>query len=232
MNDEAPIHRPEPLAEMELFLDLPRSALTEAMARARIRRLPKDTVVFAQGQKAEHCHALLDGRVRIVQSDEDGAQLVVRFIGPGEMFGTMGLFTDRTYPAEAVAVLDSAEISWTEAALLELIERHPRIALNLVRIVGVRLREAQERLREVSTQRAERRIANILMRLAKTKGHVQDVGATIDFPLTRKDIAEMCGTTLHTVSRILSAWEKAGLVVSTRQRVTIRRMPEITKIAL
>ena len=51
----------------------------------------------------------------------DGGQLVVRFVGPGEMFGTMALFTDRQYPAEAVSVVDSIEVSWTEAALLDLI---------------------------------------------------------------------------------------------------------------
>jgi CRP-like cAMP-binding protein len=71
------------------------------------------------------------------------------------MFGTVALFTDRRYPAEAITSLDATEVHWSESALLELIERHPRIALNLVRIVGERLREVQERLREVASQRVD-----------------------------------------------------------------------------
>ena len=201
------------------------------MACARVRRLAKDSIVFGQGQTAERCHALIDGRVRITQSDEDGAQLVVRFIGAREMFGTVALFTDRRYPAEAVTVVDSTEISWTEAALRKLIGLYPQIAINIVEIVGMRLKEVQERLRELATQRVERRIARVLLRLAHQVSRASDDGTTIDFPLTRRDVAEMCGTTLHTVSRTLTAWEKAGVIASRRQRVTIRKLADMQRMA-
>jgi CRP-like cAMP-binding protein len=222
---------PEILAGMELFLGLPRPVLSEVMARAQLRPLAKNETVFTQGQRAERCHALIAGRIRISQSGADGAQLVVRFIGPGEMFGTVALFTDREYPAEAVAMVDSAEISWTETALLDLIGRHPQIALNIVRIVGARLREVQERLRELSTQRVETRIARTLLRLAEQAGQADPDGTKIDFPLTRKDLAAMCGATLHTASRILTAWEKAALIATSRQRVTIRQPAALRRIA-
>ncbi len=222
---------PSALAGMELFVGLPAAALAEVSARARVRRLARDTVVFLQGSAAAACHALLEGRVRVTQSDEAGAELLVRFIGPGEMFGTVALFTDRRYPAEAVTVLDSIEISWSEAALLELIGRHPLIALNMVRIIGTRLREVQERLREVAFQRVERRIAHALLRLAAGAGQAIDERTTIGFPLTRKDVADMCGATLHTASRVLTAWEKAGLVATQRQRVTIRDAEGLRQIA-
>ena len=216
---------------MELFEGLSDSALTAVAVSARVRRLAKEAPIFAPGAPAARCHALLEGRVRIVQSDEDGGELVVRFIGPGEMFGTIALFTDREYPAEAVTVVDSVEVSWAEAALLDLIGQHPRIALNIVRIVGARIREVQERLRELATQRVERRIAHALLRLARQAGQPTDTGTTIDFPLTRKDVAAMCGTTLHTVSRVLTSWEKAGLILSNRQRVTIKSPAEIQHIS-
>jgi len=222
---------PDALARMELFVGLPSSALAEVLTCARVRHLPKNTVVFVQGAAADRCHALLQGHARIAQSDDDGAQLVVRFIGPGEMFGTVALFTDRSYPAEAVAVVDSVGTSWTKAALFDLIGRHPQIALNIVKIVGTRLREMEERLREITTQRVECRIACVLLRLAAQGGHLASDGTTIDFPLSRKDVAEMCGATLHTASRILTAWEKAGLVTTRHQRVTIRKLTGIRRIA-
>jgi CRP/FNR family transcriptional regulator, nitrogen oxide reductase regulator len=221
----------EALAGMEMFLGLPPSALAEVMACARLRHLPKDTTVFLQGGAAKYCHALIQGRVRITQSDQEGTQFVVRFIGPAEMFGTVALFTDRKYPAEAVTVIDSIEISWTEAALRDLIGRHPRIALNIVTIVGARLREVQDRLRELATQRAECRIARVLLRLAAQAARGASDEATIDFPLTRKDVAEMCGATLYTVSRIMTAWERAELITTKRQRVTVRELAKIRRIA-
>jgi CRP-like cAMP-binding protein len=219
------------IAGMELFLGLSGSALDEVATRARVRPLQRGTMLFAQGAPAERCHALLTGRVRIAQAGEEGVQLIVRFVGPGEMFGTVALFTDRHYPAEATAVIDSIEISWADAELLELLHRHPQIALNLVKIVGARLREAQERLRELATQRVEQRIAHALLRLANCDGSAAGKTGTIDFPLTRQDIAEMCGATLHTASRVLKAWERAGYVTSDRKGVRLLDVAEIREIA-
>ncbi len=67
----------------------------------------------------------------------------MRFIAPGEMFGTLALFTNRRYPADAVCLVDTLEASWSEAELFMLIHRHPAIAINIARIVGKRLQEMQ-----------------------------------------------------------------------------------------
>jgi|SRR5579883_1077690 CRP-like cAMP-binding protein len=224
-------YSPDILARMDLFRGLPPAALAEAMARGRIRRLARDTVIFTQGEAASRAHALIEGRVRIAQSDEGGGHLLIRFIGPGDMFGTVALFTTRRYPAEAEAVTDSVEIAWTEATLLDLLGRYPQIALNVVKIVGARLQEVQERLRELATQRVEQRLARALLRLAEQAGQTADGGTTIAFPLSRKDLAEMCGTTLHTASRILTAWEKTGLAASGRRRITLRSLSGLKTIA-
>jgi CRP/FNR family transcriptional regulator, nitrogen oxide reductase regulator len=216
------------LAAMDLFAGLESAQLAAVARRGRVQPLPKGTILLAHGAPADRCHALLEGRMRISQSGAEGDQVIVRFVGPGETFGTVALFTDRHYPAEASAVVDSVAISWPESTLLELVERYPRIALNLVKIVGVRLREAQERLREIATQRVDQRIAHALLRLAHT-GHKDD--SVIDFPVTRQDLAELCGATLYTVSRVLTAWEKAGYITTHRQKLTIRKFPEIRRLA-
>lgn len=221
---------PGVLASLDLFIGLPPAALADIGARARLRRLAKDTRIFGQGDPMERCHALIDGSIRISQAASEGAEVVMRVIGAGELFGSVALFTDGRAPAEAVALTDCVEVSWSRADLIDLIALYPGIALNLVRIIGARLKEAQDRVRELSTQRVERRLANALLRLAGEAG--QSIRETrIEFPLTRKDVAELAGTTLHTASRILSAWEKMGLVSSDRQRVTILKPSEIKRIA-
>lgn len=219
------------LGGMDLFAGLERDALIAVAAAGRPTPLAKGKVLFAQGASADRCHALIAGRVRIAQTGAEGGQLIVRFVGPGETFGTVALFTDRRYPAEAVAVVDSLEISWPEATLLELIQRYPPIALNLLRIVGGRLREVQERLREVATERAEQRIAHALLRLSEQHVTPESNDAVIEFPLTRQDVAEMCGVTLYTVSRVLTAWEKAGFIRTDRKRLTIREPAQIRALA-
>ncbi|HVW67370.1 MAG TPA: Crp/Fnr family transcriptional regulator [Steroidobacteraceae bacterium] len=221
----------EQLAGADLFAGLPTEALTEVVGLGRVEALKRGTILFAQGGPAERCHALIAGRVRIAQSGAEGGRVIVRFVGPGDTFGTVALFTDRRYPAEATAVIDSIEISWPEPTLLALIQRYPRIALNLVSIVGARLCEVQERLREVATQRVDQRIAHALLRLVDRRGLADKECAAIEFPLTRQDLAEMCGATLYTVSRVLTAWEKAGLITSRRRQLAIHKFPEIRRLA-
>ncbi|MGN6375915.1 MAG: Crp/Fnr family transcriptional regulator [Sphingomonas sp.] len=219
------------LAGLELFQDVSAPILEEVVASARIRVLPRDTKVFDQGQPTERAHALLAGGIRISQAGSDGEQVVIRFIGPGEIFGSVAIYTDRRYPADAIAMTDSLEASWSQSELMELMERHSRIAINMVSIIGRRIAELQDRVRELATQRAERRIANTLLRLARRAGKVTPTGIEIGFPLRRKDIADISGTTLHTASRVLTQWRKAGYLISENKHLTLCTVSAIEGIA-
>jgi CRP-like cAMP-binding protein len=228
---QASLPKPGDLLDSDLFRDVSERGRSDALRAASVRLLAKGVTVFTQGQAADRARFLLSGRVRIAQGDADGGQLLVRFIGPGETFGALGLFTSHRYPADAVALIESVEASWTESAFLALIERHPQIAINLIRIAGERLRDAETRLRELATQRVERRIAHALLRLAGKAGQATRDGSVIDFPLSRKDFAQMCGAALHTVSRTLTAWEKAGWIATHQQRITIHDPAQIRRLA-
>src|SRR5574337_907026 len=222
---------PRSLASADLFAGAPVALLETPAAAARPRRVPRGTRIFNPGDEGARAHLVVEGAVRISQTGGDGAQVVVWFICPGEMFGAVALFTDRRYPADATAIGETVEASWGEAELIDLMTRHPRIALNAIRIIGQRLQEMQNRTRELATQPAERRIARALMRLVQQSGQDAAAGTAIPFPLRRKDVADIAGTSLHTASRILTGWEKAGLLVSRHRRLTLRNLAELLRIA-
>jgi len=219
------------IASVELFHDLHREALDEVLVRARCRVLARGVRIFDQGDGPVRAHALIEGSVRIVQSGDSGEQIVVRFIGRGEIFGAVALFTDRRYPADAETLTDTIEVSWSETALSDLLARYPGIAMNALKIVGSRLQEAQNRLRELSRQPVERRVAHTLLRLSHQTGRMTEAGLMIDIPLRRKDIADVCGTTLHSASRILTRWEKHGLLTTQDQRLIVLKLQDIRNIA-
>lgn len=219
------------LARIELFSGVSDETLAAARACARSQYVAKDRIIFRQGDRADCAYALGQGSARIVQSGSDGAQILIRFIAPGEIFGTVPLFTDHLFPADAVAAEPSLVISWSEADLLRLIASCPQMAMNVIRILGVRLAEVQDRVRELSTQEVERRIAHALLRLVAQAGRAAVEGTQIDLRLRRQDLAEVSGTTLHTASRVLAGWQKEGLLVSERQRLTIHDLPRLRRIA-
>ena len=141
------------------------------------------------------------------------------------------MFTDRRYPADAITMSDTVEASWSEGDFLGLLSSYPQIAMNLIRITAQRLQEMQERVRELATLRAEHRIAHAVLRLAKQTGRSTSSGVAIQVPLRRKDIADIAGTTLHTASRLLAAWEKAGILANRSRMLTVRRLAELRAIA-
>jgi CRP-like cAMP-binding protein len=219
------------LATIGLLAGVPARDLESFAAAAHARRLHAGEPVFHQGDAGVRVHAVLAGSVRISQSGHDGAEVVMRFIGPGEIFGAVAIFTDGRYPAGATALGETIETSWSEAEFLKLMALHPCVAVNAIRMIGHRLQEAQNRVREISTQSTERRIAHALLRLARGSGRHTPEGTEILFPLRRQDVADIAGTTHFTVSRILAGWEKAGLVASRQQVITLRRIEALTNIA-
>ncbi len=216
---------------LELFRSLPESALADVRAVMHTERVAKDALIFEQGQPVDRAYALAVGSVRIVQTGSDGGQAIVRFIGPGEMFGTLPLFTDHRFPADAIAVEASTVLTWSEQDLLQLMGRYAAISFNVIKVLGLRMAQLQERVRELTTQRAEQRIAHALVRLVEQAGRDGVRGTTIEIPLRRKDLAEFAGTTLHTASRTLAAWEKAGVLASHGQRLTIHEPDTIRRFA-
>lgn len=221
---------PSILKSMRMFADLGADALRQVMERGQARRVPKGTVVFKQGVTATTCHALIDGRIKILQVGPDGQQVVVQFVGPGEMYGTLAMFLSG-YPGDAVAVTDSVEVVWSVETMRALMLAQPQIAMNTLAMLGNRLEDLQTRIRQLSTQRVERRVAYALLRLAGQAGREVAAGVEIDFPLTRQDLAEMTGTTLHTVSRILSGWEGEGIVAGGRQHIVVTRPDALVALA-
>lgn len=221
------------LCQLTMFTGLGENALQDVLAAGQVRGLAKGSVIFTQGDPGTTCHLLLAGRVKIQQTGPDGQQVVVRFIGPEEMYGTLAMFLKSGYPGDAVAVTDSTEILWPAETMRGLMLRHPQIALNTLTMLGNRLEGLQARVRELSTQRVELRLAHAVLRLIEDQpGPSGGNRLTVDFPLTRQDLAEMTGTTLHTVSRTLSTWEARGIVEGgTRQKLVILNLAALKDMA-
>ena len=106
-------------------------------------------------------------------------------------------------------------------AVATLHREYEGFATESYRTLGARLGEFQARVEELATRAVEQRVASAVLRMVNQSGRKVDDGIEIAFPITRANIAEMTGTTLHTVSRLLSAWEKSGIVASTRRHITV-----------
>jgi CRP-like cAMP-binding protein len=201
------------------------------LAQAVARRVGPGEAFFEQGAAATHFYLLVNGRLKVTQVTSDGQQIIVRVVHPGDLFGFARALQRADYPGTARGAVESLAISWPTELWPQFIDRSPHVAASALTTIGQRLEEAHTRIREMSTQEVERRVAHTVIRLSRQAGRPEAGGVRIDFPISRQDIAEMTGTTLHTVSRILSAWEANGLVEGGRQKLIVRDLPRLQALA-
>jgi CRP-like cAMP-binding protein len=209
------------IAGLPPFKGMAAQDLDYVLKQGRASRYPKDKAIFEQDAEADNFFLLLNGHIRVVRGTAEGHQIVVRYISEGELFGIATAIGRTTYPASAFAAVDCVVIAWPNALWAEFTARFPSFGANAYGTIGTRLQESHTRVVEMATEQVEQRIAHALLRLIRQSGRKTEDGIRIDFPITRQDIAEMTGSTLHTVSRVLSAWETRGLVRSGRQKVTV-----------
>lgn len=209
------------IAGLGPFAGLSPSDLDDVLQPARAMRFAKDATVFEQDAPARSFFLLLDGYIRVVRLNPEGEQVIVRYIRDGELFGIAAAIGRNTYPANAVCAVDCVVLAWPTERWDDLVQRFPSFGRNTYRTIGSRLQETHDRVMEMSTEQVTQRVAHAVLRLAHQTGRKTAEGVEIDFPISRQDIAEMTGTTLHTVSRLLSAWEERGVVRSGRQKVIV-----------
>lgn len=203
------------------FTRLSRGQIREILDHATPKRYQEGSAVFREGAPASRFHLLLDGFIRVVRTTADGDQVIVLHIPPGQLFGIAPAIGRDTYPATAVCASESLALGWPVRLWSEFTARYDGFATETYRTVGERLGEVHTKVTELATKAVEQRVAAALLRMANQSGRRIPEGIEIAFPITRADIAEMTGTTLHTVSRLLSAWERDGIVRSGRRRIIV-----------
>lgn len=188
--------------------------------------------LFQQGDTADRFFLLKKGWMKATQVTADGQKLIVRIVHPGEFFGFAPALQRDAYPASCEAIVDSVALAWPRRRWGAVLGAAPSVTNAVVQAIGRKLDDAHAKLRELSTQEAARRVAHTLLRLQDAAGDdALQAGAELPYPVTRQDIADMSGNTLHTVSRIMAAWEAQGILGPGRRKVVIADRAALENLA-
>ncbi len=218
------------LQKVRFFQNLPETYMRTIFEAAELYDVKQDKFVFLQGDLAERFYVLMDGRVRMTQATADGQQILLRFVEPGGKFGCFSVVEGAVYPGTAQTATDSLIFAWPRQTILPFINTSPQLILNVQRHLLQRIQNLQDDYLYLSTQRVEQRLAQILLRLIVQVGVPTSDGIRLQLTLTRQDIAEMIGSTLHTVSRTLSQWQREGILRSNREEIIIDQPETLQQI--
>lgn len=219
------------LAQSPLFEGLPQPLLDDVLQAVSLRMMSAKASLFHQGDLPKEFILLGKGVVKVWQIRSGGEPTTIRVMTPGDIIGGVAVFRQIPFPATATAVTDCILLVWSATRINDLMERYPVIRTNALNFVGQRTEELVHRLGEMATERVEQRVARTLLRLGDRTGRTVPEGTEIGYPLSRQDIAEIAGTDLYSVSRVLRDWTRRGVVASGRLRVVLRDRHGLERIA-
>ena len=185
------------------------------------RAYPKGSVLFMEGDRGEALYVIKEGRMKISKSTPDGREQILHMLKDGDIFAEVILFDQGPYPATAEAVENSSCWLLRSLDMEKLLQTQPTLAVKMLRVMSRRLRQAQMLIRDLALHDAYGRLAGLLLRSIRREGKRTVEGIILDLELTRQEMASMIGTSRETVARILSRFQKDGILLLDKQRIII-----------
>lgn len=212
-----------------LFAGISPADCASIVGSAHERHFQRRQTIFLEGDPIRQVLLLLTGCVKVTQFGQSGSEVILRLNGPGETIGGTGLSSPGDHPSAAQTLEASSALAWEATVFENASERLPLIRRNIARILEARLEEMEHRFREISTEKVAPRLSSQLVRLQNQVG--KRVNGYVEISLSREELAQLTGTTLFTVSRLLCQWELLGIVSARREAVLIRNLPALVQLS-
>jgi len=212
----------ETLNKSTVFSGLKQDELKKISAYFEEASIKNNETIFSEGDPSDRLYLLSEGNVKIIKHTVMGKDIILEVMSPGDIFGGVAVLDNRPYPATAQAMNAAKIIRIRRSDLMKVMEEYPDLKLEIVRYFSDKLRDSHEMLKNIATERVERRIASLLLKLSE-KTEVDANGyKMIDFQLTRQEISEMVGTTVETCIRTMSKFQKSGMIKTSDGSISIR----------
>jgi len=204
-----------------IFASLSRGELENVLSKGERTRYRKGETVCLEDEPGDVFYLVLRGKVKISLLSKEGKEVIVSTRREGEFFGEMAIIEGKTRSASVAALEETEMIGFGETSFMELIHRHPGIALKLLQSLCARLREADVKIRTLALLDVYGRVARTLLDLAKRDGEEAEDGSLVFQRPTQEDIAKMIGTSRETVSRTMKVLEESGFFEGKGKRLRI-----------
>jgi CRP-like cAMP-binding protein len=196
------------------------------MSAAREQNFSPRETLFREGDLVRFVFVVAAGRVKIAQLSRTGKQVILRVEGRGAVAGGLGLSPSDAHTVTAQAMEACQVFTWRVLAFEALARRFPALQHNAKNILAQRLRTLEEHFCDVTTKRVPQRLARLLIRLTESSPRGPErIG------LSREELAQMTGTTLFTVSRLLRDWAEQDIVQVDRSAIVVEQLPRLLQLA-
>ena len=209
------------LKQCDLFEHLAPEQAQRLNRSARIRTFARNAVIYAPSEPGLSVLVVASGRVKIKDITPDGKETILAFLEAGEIFGELTLLDGQARQEYAEAVVETQILLLPRDDLLWLMETRPDVALAVARLIGIRRRRVEARLRNLLFLSSRDRMVHMLLELQKSHGDRNGQRCKIRLPLSHQDLAGLIGVTRETATVVLGRLQADRLIQVERRRIII-----------
>ncbi|MCF6179486.1 MAG: Crp/Fnr family transcriptional regulator [Geopsychrobacter sp.] len=188
--------------------------------RSEMFRCQRNSKLFFAEESSEDIYLIKEGRVKLTRTSATGREMILDILGPGEIFGELSLIGEENRSHSAVALDDALVCKMARSDFEGLLQRHPEMALKVIKLIGMRRRELEMRLEDLLFQPVGNRLALALLWQAQRHG-ISEENGSIRIPLSQKNLAHLIGSSRESVAEQLTKWKKSGLVTTSYRSIKI-----------
>jgi CRP/FNR family cyclic AMP-dependent transcriptional regulator len=198
------------LRRVPLFSGLTEGQLETLAAGSARRSYPKGRTIVSEGEPSQSMYILLAGRAKVQRSDSEGKEVILAVLGSGEFIGEMSLIDDAPRSASVITLEPCEFMAVSKEAFKAMLVQSPEVAMNVMRGLVRRLREADKKIETLALLDVYGRVARVLLDFS------EDVGGErmVKNKLPRQEIAKMIGASREMVSRVMKGLEIDGYIVT------------------
>lgn len=196
------------IRSVPIFSGLEGDEIDAVLRIAVERRFSRGELIFSDGDHADGFYVVAEGKVKVFKMSFDGKEQILHIFGPGEPFGEVPVFSGKSFPAGAQAIAASRLVFFPRKAIIDLLTEKPALALNMLAVMSMRLRQFTVQIENLSLKEVPERLASYLMYLAREQGAVD----TVRLDISKGHLASLLGTIPETLSRIFAKMSGDGLI--------------------
>lgn len=198
---------------------------------ARICTFRSKEVIVYQGSPIQSFFVVLRGAVRLVEYGPTGQTVALKIYGTGDIFGLLAVSGTYPHNAQIEAIQESVIASLNGSDTRQLILDHPQLGLTVIDLLTSHVHHAHYRIRDMAAKRVEQRLARAIIHLAEKFGQSQGAILSIELPLSQRDLADYIATTVETINRTLTIWEREEIVRCSHKHIDVLDQTSLLAIA-
>ena len=215
------------ISQAPLFNGLSQEQLSQIREIAIDKFYDKGKTVFLESDDCNGFYIVVAGKVKIYKLSFEGKEHILHIYGPGNPFGEVPVFSEKKFPANAQTLLKSHLLFFPRTAFVDLISKNPSLALNMLGVLSMRLRQFTVQIENLSLKEVPGRLASYLVYLSREQGRTDVVTLNI----SKGQLASLLGTIPETLSRILTKMNQLHLIDTSGRNIILKNLSGLKDLA-